>query len=116
MTNQEIIFYLITFIILNLISLLGAKKLSLKLKIIIFLLSCLIYIPIVLTSLFVIALSGIDASCKFLDMNCLRHKPDDLKFEIWMIIINISFIVTLIINFIHILMKIIKNNYQKIYN
>jgi len=109
MTNQEILVFIITFIILGLISLLGIKKFSLKLKVIIFLLLGIIYMPIILTSLFVIALSGIDASCKFLDMNCLRYKPEDLKIEIWMIIINISFIMILIINFISILMKIVKS-------
>lgn len=109
MTIQEILFLIILFLILSLISLFGARRMSVKLKIIIFIMSCIVYTPLLLASIFVIGLSGIDASCRFLDMNCLKFKPEDLNFEIWMIIANISFIAIIILNFISLIIKFFQN-------
>lgn len=63
-----------------------------KNKIILTILS-MIYIPILLITLFVITFSGIDYSCKFTDLSCImKNRDNDIIVYLLIWIINLSFI------------------------
>lgn len=74
---------------------------------------CIGYIPFFLITLFIITFSGIDDSCKFLDLagvSAISHTPcisraGDLIFDIGLIIFNLLFIVPII--------KIISNKIER---
>lgn len=67
-----------------------------KLKTILLILTTLIYVPILLFTIFVIGISGIDNSCRFNDLNCLMSRPADLWFDITLYLLNIGFILGII--------------------
>lgn len=66
----------------------------------------IIYIPLFLVTLLILVFSGIDDSCKFMDLtgfSAISHTPcitriNDLIFEIDLILLNLVFIATIIKN------------------
>jgi len=50
------------------------------------------YIPVLFTDFIILALSGIDYSCKLTDFYCLSKKPGDIIFLIILLLINFLFI------------------------
>lgn len=78
-------------------------------NIIIFFLLLIIYIPILLITIFILGFSGIDHSCRYNDLICILHSPENIVDYLILYGVNLLIIIPLLI----IIKKILKNETNK---
>lgn len=81
------------------------ERLFMKFKIFFLILTILIYIPILLFTIFVIGISGIDNSCRFNDLTCLMQRPGSIEFYAILYLLNILFVSGIAFQFIKLVKK-----------